>query len=460
MKTLIVSLMAIFCLQLAYAQKKERIVIRGYIEDPKIVDSITMVIWDHYYGDSKRYQLTRKLTKLRLNSPAGYFEFIDTISGPVYLTIGQKYNHFGHIGDGVLNKYIAEPGDSITIVNFGGKNTVFYGRGKDKYECRYALDRNTVFQNSNTIDTTGQHLIINQYKSRLSPFIYEVLRTDIIGKSLERITPDVSTAWARKDTLKLNKVLPKYNQLLNQIGSVSESAKIFSSMYAYTMITSAAFENQQSGDTKGTYAILKKRYKGQLREKVLTGYMVLFFEKMKNADSLLEDAIQVVKHPDYLAVLNTIQDTHAKGKPAFNFTLSDEQGQTKRLSDFKGKVVFIDFWFTGCVACILYHKEVLSPIIQDYRNNKDIVFLTINIDDTRERWLNSIKSGEYTSPGSINLYTNGEATNHEVIRHYKVISYPRPLLIDKKGRIFATSVFDLRLDPAKFKQTLEEALAQ
>lgn len=130
-----------------------------------------------------------------------------------------------------------------------------------------------------------------------------------------------------------------------------------------------------------------------------------------------------------------------------------------RLHDFKGKVVFIDFWFTGCKACMLYHENFLAPVMEEYKNNRDIVFLTVNIDDTRERWLRSLKGGEYTSPGAINLYTDGQGSNHEVIKHYKVYAYPRPLLIDKNGNVFATSNYDLRIDQARFRRTLAEVLA-
>ncbi len=40
-----------------------------------------------------------------------------------------------------------------------------------------------------------------------------------------------------------------------------------------------------------------------------------------------------------------------KGKPAPDFVLKDMDGQTTRLSDFRGRLVFLNFWATWCPPC-------------------------------------------------------------------------------------------------------------
>ena len=45
------------------------------------------------------------------------------------------------------------------------------------------------------------------------------------------------------------------------------------------------------------------------------------------------------------------------GKYAYNFNLPDTLSKRVQLSEFKGKVVFIDFWYTGCTNCVEFYKK-------------------------------------------------------------------------------------------------------
>ncbi len=457
MKKYLLLLLIICCTYGSTAQKNNRIVIRGFIDNPKIVDSISMVIWKNYYNPQKRYVQPYKLVKLRLNNPSGYFEFKDTIYGPVYFTIGQKYNHFNNLDDGILKEYIGEPGDSITIFNFGSKNSFFYGPGKEKYECRFFLDRNTMYSVKSSFDTTAQFWALNQFKSKLSPFIYEVLYLDIIGKLSSKKLQTLANTYKENNDL-FKKVMYSCEQDLQMMEKISEKAKLFSATYCSFKAGYINFKSKLREDKKSTYAIIKEMPQSLIKEKLMTSYLFSYVESLQNIDSLIDDALSFVRFQDYRDELTSIQASHAKGTQAYNFSLPDEKGIIRTLHEFQGKVVFLDFWYTGCKACIVYHETVLKPIIHAYRDNTNIVFLTVNIDDTRERWLASVKGGEYTSPESINLYTNGEAGNHPIINRYKINSYPRPILIDKQGKIISTSNFDLRLDSKRVRQTIEDAL--
>ena len=69
-----------------------------------------------------------------------------------------------------------------------------------------------------------------------------------------------------------------------------------------------------------------------------------------------------------------------KGSPAIDFTLQDMSGTKVSLSDFRGKIVFINFWETWCPPC----REEMPSMEKLYNKYKNDGLIMLAIAGDRE----------------------------------------------------------------------------
>ncbi len=115
-----------------------------------------------------------------------------------------------------------------------------------------------------------------------------------------------------------------------------------------------------------------------------------------------------------------------------DFTFTDIDGATHRLSDFKDKIIYIDFWATWCTLCkdpLIYAQS----LVEDYKN-KGVVFIFISIDREADRtkWTNMVKS---------NQWAGIHANDRGIVRlNFQVEAVPNFFLIGKDGRVARNSI--------------------
>jgi peroxiredoxin len=84
----------------------------------------------------------------------------------------------------------------------------------------------------------------------------------------------------------------------------------------------------------------------------------------------------------YLLATPKSSDTPAAAsqpEPGFGFTLPDLSGKPVSLSDYKGKVVLVDFWATWCDPC----REEIPGLVKlhDKLKDKGFVILGVSMDE-------------------------------------------------------------------------------
>lgn len=146
--------------------------------------------------------------------------------------------------------------------------------------------------------------------------------------------------------------------------------------------------------------------------------------------------------------------------PAIDFTLVDQYGNEHTLSDYKGKVVFLNFWATWCPPC---QKEMpdIEALYQEYNQNQgDVIFLGV----ASPRSENNPNTREIDKEGVIEFLEENQLTfpvvfdeSGEVFYQYGISALPTTFMINKDGNVYGYAPGMLTKEIMKniINQTLE-----
>lgn len=111
-------------------------------------------------------------------------------------------------------------------------------------------------------------------------------------------------------------------------------------------------------------------------------------------------------------------ETEPEDLPALNFVLTDQHGVEHELADYKGKVIFLNFWATWCPPCRREIPDIEAMYRDRGKNEKDVVVLSVVYPATEDDPNNPEKN---------------EAGIQDFIRDNDM-TYP--VLFDREGKVF------------------------
>lgn len=221
-----------------------------------------------------------------------------------------------------------------------------------------------------------------------------------------------------------------YYDFMDKI-SINNAGALPNKYYVYYLQDYLSFKANQS-DNKG-----KTRY--ELADKYLKGKPLYFYKALQHSIEIKRG-----KHPDsernaYLFIENSPYKLYGEfvklayhesrgiveGMDAPNFVLADVDGNMVSLADYKGKVVFLDFWATWCRPCtrlLPTHKKLQAQFAND-----NVAFLYVSLDKNANNWRRYLEKGLF--PGK-HLFAN-----ETMSKKYKVETLPYSVLIDADGKI-------------------------
>lgn len=119
------------------------------------------------------------------------------------------------------------------------------------------------------------------------------------------------------------------------------------------------------------------------------------------------------------------------GSPAPEIALKTPEGETIKLSDFRGQVTLIDFWAAWCKPCRMENPNVVR-LYNEYKDQGFEIF-GVSLDKDREAWLQAIKADGLTWKHGSEL----KFWQSSFVPVYNLEGIPMTYLVDEEGVIIA-----------------------
>ena len=141
------------------------------------------------------------------------------------------------------------------------------------------------------------------------------------------------------------------------------------------------------------------------------------------------------------------KELHAvKGRPmAPAFELKDIDGNLHHLSDYRGKVVIVNFWATWCPPC-RFELPSMEKLWQSVKN-KDVIILAIDLGEDED----TIFTFTSDYPVSFPLLMDRDSS---VTNNYSVLGIPTSFVIDPQGRMIYRVVGTREWDEKQFIESI------
>lgn len=213
-----------------------------------------------------------------------------------------------------------------------------------------------------------------------------------------------------------------------------------------------------------SYQLLLSEFNGVDRHVAITSYTSMLDIMMREVEqtkffALVDSMSAYLGQSDYHFLQYTFNARSeglkkiAVGSIAPDFTLRDRNDQPVSLSDYRGRIIYLNFWGTWCGPCrasIPKHLELHKQYA-----GKDIVFLNVALeaDSTNvEEWKKLIEEESYTGE---HLVAEKQFNNKELIP-YLLNSAPTYMIIGRRGEIIETRAEPPYKSTALIDKLLEE----
>mgnify|MGYP000894269480 FL=1 len=111
-----------------------------------------------------------------------------------------------------------------------------------------------------------------------------------------------------------------------------------------------------------------------------------------------------------------------------DFGLKNLDGETVKLSDYRGKIVILNFWATWCYWCKVEMPD-FNELNEELEKEDEAVILAVNVEESKDTVV------EYLTSENINLKVLLDEDG-AVARTYGVTGLPNTFIINKDGSVY------------------------
>ncbi len=182
------------------------------------------------------------------------------------------------------------------------------------------------------------------------------------------------------------------------------------------------------------FQLAKDMFTGKTRELAISSLMenIFGYASKELALQKYEEFKKLITNQEYLEHVEAIYRASialSVGQPAPNFTLTDINGNQVSLSDFAGKVVYLDFWASWCGPCLQQIPSARE--LKKRMEGKDVVFLYVSLDEDQDAWRKKVAEEKIEG-----VHLNAPGFQQEVAKLYNVRGVPTFFIIGQDGLIF------------------------
>ncbi|MCQ2273533.1 MAG: TlpA family protein disulfide reductase [Bacteroidales bacterium] len=185
----------------------------------------------------------------------------------------------------------------------------------------------------------------------------------------------------------------------------------------------------------------------QNKNVLISSFLVTIFEQDFENHAFLYKEIRDALAPKYennpyvKHLSDRLRGLLLPGMEAPEIAMPDTEGNTRKLSDLRGKVVMIDFWASWCGPCRKENPNVVK-LYHKY-HDKGFEIYSVSLDKTRDQWLKAIKDDGLVWPNHVSDLNGWTSSGGKT---YGIMSVPSTVLIDKEGKIIARNLRGAELE--------------